>query len=113
MGSALERAARSSRAYEQGAAFGHSKIAGKRVLRKGLSPLVTTISTARSAPLVAGIRLRAGKADSGKGAAKMVTEAINTARESGCCGEVMVRGDSAYGNSQVVAACRRAGGPFR
>ena len=30
---------------KQGAGFGHTKIAGKQVLRKGLSPLVTTIST--------------------------------------------------------------------
>ena len=30
---------------KQGASFGHTKIAGKQVLRKGLSPLVTTIST--------------------------------------------------------------------
>ena len=32
---------------KQGASFGHTKIAGKQVLRKGLSPLATTISTAR------------------------------------------------------------------
>ena len=30
---------------KQGASYGHTKIAGKQVLRKGLSPLVTTIST--------------------------------------------------------------------
>jgi hypothetical protein len=28
-----------------GAGYGHTKIAGKQVLRKGLSPLATTIST--------------------------------------------------------------------
>src|SRR5699024_6099407 len=38
--------------------------------------------------------------------------AINTARESGCGGEVLARGDSAYGNSAVVAACQRAGARF-
>lgn len=43
---------------KQGASYGHSKIAGKQVLRKGLSPLVTTISTDIGAPVVAGIRLR-------------------------------------------------------
>ena len=31
---------------KQGASYGHTKIAGKQVLRKGLSPLATTISTA-------------------------------------------------------------------
>ena len=35
---------------KQGASYGHTKIAGKQVLRKGLSPLATTISTAHSAP---------------------------------------------------------------
>ena len=39
---------------KQGASYGHTKIAGKQILRKGLSPLATTISTARSAPVIAG-----------------------------------------------------------
>ena len=97
---------------KDGASYGHCKIAGKQILRKGLSPLVTTICTDTGAPVVAGIRLRAGRAGSGRGAAKIVAEAVNTAREAGCCGEIMVRGDSAYGNSTVVAACRRAGAKF-
>jgi hypothetical protein len=63
---------------KQGAGFGHTKIAGKQVLRKGLSPLATTISTGRAAPVLAGIRLRGGKAGSGKGAASMVTEAARS-----------------------------------
>jgi hypothetical protein len=37
-----------------------------------LSPLATTISTRKAAPVLAGIRLRAGSAGSGKGAAGMV-----------------------------------------
>src|SRR5204863_8400747 len=65
---------------KQGASYGHTKIAGKQVLRKGLSPLVTTISTATGAPVIAGIRLRAGKAGSGRGAASMIAEAIRTAQ---------------------------------
>jgi len=44
---------------KQGASFGHTKIAGRQVLRKVLSPLATTISTAEGAPGLAGIRLRA------------------------------------------------------
>lgn len=42
----------------------------------------------------------------------MIAEAINTAREAGCSGEILVRGDSAYGNSLVVRACQRAGARF-
>ena len=98
--------------HKQGASFGHTKIAGKQVLRRGLSPLVTTISTAHGAPVIAGIRLRAGKACSGKNAASMVAEAIRTARAAGACGEILVRGDSAYGNSAMVNACLDAGVHF-
>jgi hypothetical protein len=97
---------------KQGASFGHTKIAGRQVLRRGLSPLATTISTREGAPVVAGFRLRAGKAGSGKGAATMVTEAIATARAAGATGAILVRGDSAYGNSAVVGACLKAGVRF-
>jgi hypothetical protein len=97
---------------KQGASFGHTKIAGKQVLRKGLSPLATTISTATAAPVLAGIRLRAGKAGSGRGAASMVTEAVKTARAAGATGSILVRGDSAYGIGPVVNACLRAGARF-
>jgi Transposase DDE domain group 1 len=97
---------------KQGASYGHTKIAGKQVLRKGLSPLATTISTDAGAPVLAGIRLRAGRAGSGKGAASMVAEAIRVARAAGATGSILIRGDSAYGNSVVAAACLTAGAGF-
>lgn len=97
---------------KQGASFGHTKIAGRQVLRKGLSPLAATISTDHVAPVVAGIRLRAGKAGSGRAAGSMVTEAVRTARAAGATGRVLVRGDSAYGTSTVVAACLAEGVHF-
>ena len=97
---------------KQGASYGHTKIAGKQVLRKGLSPLVTTISTDTAPPLVTGIRLRAGKTNSGKGAARMVAQAITTARAAGVSGLITVRGDSAYGCRAVVGTCRRYGAVF-
>ena len=93
---------------KQGASFGHTKISGKQVLRKGLSPLATTISTRQSAPAVAGIRLRGGKASSGKRAGSMVREAVKTAREAGARGPILVRGDSAFGVGPVVNACLQA-----
>ena len=97
---------------KQGASYGHSKIAGKQILRKGLSPLAATISTDTAAPVIAGMRLRAGKANSGKGAGRMVAQAIATARKAGASGEIVVRGDSAYGTRAVVTACRRHGARF-
>src|SRR3954463_16816239 len=97
---------------KQGASYGHTKIAGKQVLRKGLSPLATTISTECSAPVIAGMRLRAGKTGSGKGAGRMVAQAIATARAAGATGQILVRGDSAYGNRAVVRACLRGNAEF-
>ncbi|MDO0975164.1 IS1380 family transposase [Mycolicibacterium frederiksbergense] len=97
---------------KQGASYGHTKIAGKQILRKGLSPLATTISTAGSAPVIAGMRLRAGKTGSAKGAGRMVAQAVSTARAAGASGQILVRGDSAYGNRAVVRTCLRAGARF-
>ena len=93
---------------KQGASYGHTKIAGRQILRKGLSPLATTLSTADSTPIITGMRLRAGKAGSGKGAGRMVTQAIVTARTAGATGALVVRGDSAYGTRSVISACLRA-----
>lgn len=97
---------------KQGASFGHTKIAGRQVLRRGLSPLATTISTPDAAPVIAGIRLRAGRAGSGRGADSMVAEAIRTARAAGAAGPILVRGDSSYGTGPVTSACLRAGAQF-
>jgi hypothetical protein len=63
--------------------------------RKGLAPPVTTISTNLAAPVIAGMRQSAGKADSGKGAARMIAQAIATARAAGVTGQILVRGDCA------------------
>jgi Transposase DDE domain group 1 len=97
---------------KQGASYGHSKIAGKQVLRKGLSPLAATISTDTAAPVIAGMRLRAGRANSGKGAGRMIAQAVATARAAGVTGQILVRGDSAFGTRAVIEACRRAGAQF-
>jgi len=81
-------------------------------LRKGLSPLATSISTAGSAPVIAGLRLRAGRTGSAKGAGRMFAQAISTARAAGVSGAILVRGDSAYGNRAVVSASVRHGAQF-
>jgi hypothetical protein len=98
---------------KQGASFGHTKIAGKTILRRGLSPLAVTICTPTAAPVLAGVRLRAGRAGSAKGAASMVTEAITTAKAAGAQPEnILVRGDSAYCSGKVVTAVVKAGATF-
>lgn len=98
---------------KQGASFGHTKISGKSILRRGLSPLAVSISTDQAAPVLAGVRLRAGRAGSAKGAASMVTEAINAAVEAGAvAGNILVRGDSAYCAGKIIAAVVKAGARF-
>ncbi|BBZ01053.1 hypothetical protein MCHIJ_04900 [Mycolicibacterium chitae] len=73
---------------------------------------MTTLSTDHGAPVITGARLRAGKTNSGKGAASMIAAAVATARGAGVSGQILVRGDSAYGTSTVAAAARRAGARF-
>ena len=98
---------------KQGASFGHTKISGKTVLRRGLSPLAVTISTDTAAPVLAGVRLRAGRAASSRGAASMVTEALHTAIAAGATPHtILVRGDSAYCTGTVVTAVVNAGAQF-
>ena len=97
---------------KQGASFGHAKIAGRALLRKGLSPLITTLSTATAAPVIAEARLRGGKTGSGRGAARQVKQTISTARTAGAGGKIMLRGDSAFGTKKVIAACLDEGIEF-
>jgi hypothetical protein len=42
----------------------------------------------------------------------MVAQAIGTARAAGASGQILVRGESAYSNRAVVAACVRQGAQF-
>jgi Transposase DDE domain group 1 len=92
---------------KQGAAFGHAKIASKSLWVRGLNVLAATVSTPLAAPVVTATRLRGGNAGSARGAATLVAEAINTARQAGATGLIVVRADSAYYAGAFVAACRR------
>jgi hypothetical protein len=97
--------------HKQGASFGHAKIASRALLRLGLSPQITTISTATAPPVIAEARLRSGKAASGRAAATQVKQAITTARGCGA-GTIMLRGDTAFGNRKVIGACIEEGVEF-
>jgi hypothetical protein len=92
--------------HKQGASFGHAKIAGRALLRKGLSPLITTLSVPGAAPVIAEAWLRSGKTGSGRGAARQVKQAVTTARAAGAnTTTIMLRGDSAFGTKKVITAC--------
>jgi hypothetical protein len=92
-------------AAKQGASFGHAKIASRALLRLGLSPQITTVSTATAPPVIAEAQLRSGRAASGRAAARQVKQAIGTARGCGAAGTIMVRGDSAFGTKKVISTC--------
>jgi Transposase DDE domain group 1 len=91
--------------HKQGASFGHAKIAGRALLRKGLSPLITTLSTPSAAPVIAEGWLRSGKTGSGRGAARPLKQAITTARAIDPHATLMARGDSAFGTKKMIGAC--------
>ena len=97
---------------KQGAAFGHTKIQGKTVLVRGLNALAAVVSTPQAAPVVAATRLRGCSANTGRGAASLLAEAIGTARAAGCTGIIVARMDSGYYSAAVCRAARRAGAFF-
>ncbi|WP_116209103.1 IS1380 family transposase [Streptomyces olivoreticuli] len=91
---------------KQGAEYGRFK--GIRTLH----PLLATICTPASRPVIATVRMRRGKAADSRGAPKLVSEALATAVEAGCTGMRILRADSQFYNAGVIAACRRAGAHF-
>ena len=92
---------------KQGIGFGHAKVGGYDVWLRGYNPLIATVSTPLSAPVIAATRLRSGNAGSARGAARMIAEAITTARACGATGEIVVRADSAFYAKTVITGCRR------
>ena len=85
---------------KQGAGYGYSGV-------KGLNALLATVSSASSAPVIVATRLRKGSANSARGAARLVADAIKTSRAAGVSGLVVLRADSAYYGADVIAAARR------
>ena len=97
---------------KQGASFGHAKIASRALLRLGLSPQITTISTASARPVIAEAQLRSGRAASGRGGARQVKQAITTAKAINPDATIMVRGDSMFGTKKVITTCVAEGVQF-
>ena len=85
---------------KQGAGYGYTRV-------KGLNALLATVSTASSAPLIVASRLRKGSANSARGAARLVADAIKTSRACGIVGTIVLRADSAYYGQPVIAAAGR------
>ena len=95
---------------KQGAGYGYSGV-------KGLNALIATVSSPLAAPVIVATRLRKGSANSARGAARLVADALRTVKKAGAGGPdssglVVLRADSAYYGYDVVAAARRAGANF-
>ncbi len=95
---------------KQGVGFGYSGV-------KGLNALIGTVSTPSAAPVIAATRLRKGSVNSARGAARLIADALVTARAVGAGGPdgrglVLLRADSAFFTCDVIAAARRGGARF-
>ena len=90
---------------KQGSGYGYSGV-------KGLNALLAIVSTHSSAPVIVATRLRKGSANSARGAARLVADAIKTSRAAGAVGTMVLRADSAYYGAEVVAAAWRHGACF-
>ncbi len=90
---------------KQGAGYGYSGV-------KGLNALLATLSTPLCAPVIVATRLRRGGANSARGAARLVADALATSRAAGAYGLVIVRADSAYYGRDVIAAIGRGDARF-
>ena len=90
---------------KQGASFGYTK-------QRGLHFQIVTVKTGTCAPVIVATRLRKGSANSGKGAASLLREALKTVRAMGITAQIIVRADSAYFSHKVVEVCRTAGARF-
>src|SRR5664280_919147 len=74
---------------KQGTGYGYTGV-------KGLNALLATVSTPSSAPVIVATRLRKGSANSARGAARLVADAITSTRGCGVTGLIVLRADSAY-----------------
>ena len=76
---------------------------------KGYHPLVASIGGSGE---ILHVRMREGRAYTGRGAARFVAEAISRARYAGASGPITVRADAGFYSDEFTAACRRAGARF-
>ncbi|AIK84996.1 transposase [Corynebacterium glutamicum] len=89
---------------KQGAGFGYSGI-------RGLNALLATVTTAQSAPIIVGQRLRKGSCGSPRGAHRLIADAMTTTRRLPGMEDkkILVRADSAYYGHPSVSVALRSG----
>lgn len=90
---------------KQGAGFGYSGV-------RGLNALLATVTTQTGAPVILAQRLRAGQANSARGANRLVADALATLarlRPVRSSAPVLLRADSAFYGRATVGAAISAG----
>lgn len=90
---------------KQGSGYGYSGV-------RGLNALITTITTADSAPVIAGQRLRKGACGSPRGAKRIVADTlatVNRLRSTDATTKPLLRADSAFYGYPTMAAALRGG----
>ncbi len=85
---------------KQGAGRGYTGV-------KGLNVLLGIISTPSKRPVIAAAWLRKGSTNSAKGAHRFVADTLITAKACGATGTLVLRADSAFYQSDVIASVLR------
>lgn len=83
--------------------------AGRLKGQRTLHPILATLSTPITRPVIGAVHLRRGKDADVRGAQRFVAEALAIPKDAGGSGIRPVRADSKFYTADVVAACRRAG----
>jgi Transposase DDE domain group 1 len=92
--------------------YGYAKegvAVGRHKGKKTLHPLIASVSTPTARPVVAGIRLRKGRAADVRGAARFLAETLAVVRRIAPTATVLVRADSKFYTAKVAATAARYG----
>jgi hypothetical protein len=91
--------------HKAGANYGYTH-------ERGYHFLTATLATPIAAPVIVATRLRGGQADTRRGAASFLRQAIRTAHGCGATGQLLVRADSGYYVCSLIHAVADAGARF-
>lgn len=92
--------------------YGLAKQGARQVMRTGRRGYHPILAVAAGTGDVLHARLRRGRSNDATGAPAFVTETLSRLRQAGVTGEVVLRADSGFYLSAVIAACQRAGAGF-
>lgn len=88
--------------------YGLKKHGGSKFTYTGVRGYHSLIAAVAGTGDIVHSRLRGGNANTARGAAGFLTETFNRARTAGATGPMVLRADSGFYSSGVVAACRNA-----